>query len=248
MGNLFLSLIVALATVPAFCNGTGDIHTFAKVGDSITAEHFYLYPVGNLQEVVFDGTTDYLYPDVLYYNPSFGRESKAAVPGFRTYDLLQPDVNCDGKTFLACEYDEINPRYAVIMIGTNDPANWLDEGFSEYNYREILKYTVSRGIIPVLTTIPPNINKDVLPFNAMVRKLAKEKGYTLIEYHDEMTKIPYLGLRADAVHPSVPPTGSAAQLNAYGLQYGYPLRNLLTLQALHYLRLKCDPKWTLTSD
>ena len=52
-----------------------------------------------------------------------------------------------------------NPRYLVIMMGTNDAAYGTDQAAVNLfisNYTTILNNCVSAGIIPVVVLIPPN--------------------------------------------------------------------------------------------
>lgn len=223
--------------VTTVCGWSGDTRSFAKVGDSIT------YSISNLnvldtENVVLDKQDVKLWDAVGYFrHSSFGRSSIAGVPGITSEGLL--DGRCNGQSVVQCEYDRMNARTALIMIGTNDPAGWVDSGFSKANINTLLKYTLDRGMVPVLYTIPFDVNKDVVPLNKQIRELAYTYNVYLVDYYTQMEKLPNHGLGDDGIHPSKPPVGLEANLTYPLLVYGYSLRNELTLKALEDIRQYC---------
>jgi hypothetical protein len=54
-----------------------------------------------------------------------------------------------------------------------------------------------------------------------------------VDFRALMDAAPNRGLGEDGMHPSVPPDNNPANFSANNLQYGYALRNLLTVQALY---------------
>lgn len=195
-----------------------DAERFSKVGDSITHSHEYLYPLGegNYNLGQWAGFSD----EVVRYQASFTRESLAAYPGWTSFDSVRT---------IGSEYDAWDPQIAFIMIGTNDSPLWVDSGQYESNLREIVRYTLSRNIQPVLFTIPPRGGRDVKPYNDIVWRTATEYHVPVIDYYSGMLGLVNWGLREDMVHPSVPQDGKVAFFDPEHLYYGYNLRNFLTV-------------------
>lgn len=190
-------LLVLAALVPAYCGyAAGNPLAHATVGDSITVEN--------------------------------GGQSYAAASGYSTWDVLHPDripePPCSGLSPLACEYNQTNPRISLIQIGSNDPAEWTATWFSMNNIREIVGLTAERGILPVLYTVPENVNKPVEPLNEFIRALALEQGLPLIDLNVWLSSLPNSGLREDGVHLSIE---------------GNELRTLLTSQLVDFVYTAC---------
>jgi hypothetical protein len=90
-------------------------------------------------------------------------------------------------------------------------------------------------------TIPPRTNKQSLGqlaplMNSVVRGLAQGRQVLLVDYYREMQKLPEFGLSTDGVHPNVATGKKACDLTEDGLQFGYNLRNALSLQSLDRVR------------
>ena len=101
------------------------------------------------------------------------------------------------------------------------------------NYREtmrrIVQFSLDRGILPILTTLPVLAGKDVEPYNAAIRGLALEREIPLIDLSAALAALPNQGLAPDGIHLSwVEPAVFEPQY----LRHGMTVRNLLTLQAL----------------
>lgn len=232
---IFVVLVLTASTTPrAYCGWAGDVRSFARVGDSISESHAYMHPLANADKVQIEPALNHLWASIGYFRQaSFERSSVAAVPGIHSQGLLDP-ARCNGVSLIQCEYDQINPRTALIMVGTNDPAEWATSGFSQHNIETIVKYTLDRGIVPVLFTIPKNINKDISPLNLFITQLAYKYGLYLIDSSS-------VAISADGVHPSVAPVGLEAVLQPELYGYGQTMRNRDSLIALDYLRKSC--KW-----
>jgi hypothetical protein len=173
---------------------------------------------------------------------SFANPSLAAKGGWAAADVLDPGAASDecgpGETPLACEYRLTRPAVALIMLGTNDVRATPPEAY-EQTMRAIVETTLRLAIIPVLSTIP-DLQRDwavgrVAPLNDTLRQLARDYDVPLVDYAAAMQLLPNSGLSFDGVHPSTPPDGLSAHFTPENLQYGYTLRNLLTLQVLDQL-------------
>lgn len=218
---------------------------FAKVGDSITVGQRFLYPIGDGKYQLGDHT--YLQPVIEAFlrtpvrkGNSFNNPTVAAAVGWAAYNVLSTrnadPYQCDvGESPLVCEYRTIQPSIAFIMFGTNDVGYRSKDEYT-HDMTEIISQSMKWGVIPVLTTIPPQprVNDRVLAFNAIVRDLAANNNLPLIDFATAMNDLPNSGLAYDHVHPSWPPGDDelAAYFTPENLRYGYTVRNLLTLQML----------------
>jgi hypothetical protein len=220
---------------------------FAKVGDSITAAAPFSKPMAGIVDY---GAYGYLQPTVAYFNASgsWSAESAAARGGYTSTQLLMPELaptGCDGVSSLECEYNRIHPSYAVILIGTNDAVTLRQIPIAEsrVSIGRIIEITLDRGIIPILTTIPPNnrpqYSPNVVPFNEMLSDLATIYRIPLLDYYSAMLLLPNRGMSPDKLHPSTADRALWAALDL-SHEYGYNLRNLLTVNALRRVREAVD--------
>jgi hypothetical protein len=214
-------------------------NAFSKVGDSITASPYFLTPLG-AGNYRLEQYSD-LSGAVTFFSGSFAAASVAAVPGWTADKVLNPDYAnkgiCGTDTPLICEYKRTRPAIAIIMFGTNDSGSGTTGPFENY-MRQILQTTIDMGIVPVLSTIPPKpINQDqdvrVNLFNTSIRSLAAQYQIPLIDYYSTMVNLPNQGISSDKLHPSFPPGGATCVFTSDNLQYGYTMRNLITLQAIN---------------
>jgi hypothetical protein len=222
-----------------------NLVVFTKVGDSITVGERFLYPFGNGKYQLGDHT--YLQPviDAFLQTPvrkgnSFNNPSVASAIGWAAYNVLAPrnadPYQCEaGESPLVCEYRIIQPSIAFIMLGTNDVGYRTQDEYA-HDMSEIVSQSMEMGVIPILTTIPPQprVADRVAAFNTILRDLAANNNLPLIDFAAAMSELPGNGLAYDNVHPSWPPGDDelAAYFTPDNLRYGYTVRNLLTLQML----------------
>jgi hypothetical protein len=219
--------------------------TFSKVGDSITDYPEFLVPVGHGAAILDQYA--YLQPVIEHFSTqfstvrgwtgnSFTNDSAAAVGGWTSGDILDPyhtDVFCGGGYApLRCEYWLTRPAIALIMIGSNEPAENVASGVYEQNLNAIVDMSIDLGVIPVLFTIPWNSYRDPRPYNEVIARVARSHSTPLVDYWSVMETLPNHGISADGLHPSASPGGNTADFTPEGLQYGYNVRNLLALQVL----------------
>jgi LysM repeat protein len=220
-------------------------NVFSKVGDSITVSSAFMTPFGTYayslhEHAHLQGVIDYYSASWARTHNSFANESLAAGVGWTSWRLIDagegdPDFCNPDENPLECEYRWVRPSVAIIMSGTNDVPGTEPDSY-EYPLREMIKTSLTNGVIPVLTTIPPmhrnGVESRVLAYNQVVADLSREFGIPMIDYWTAMQGLPGDGLSSDGVHPSLAPGGENGDLSQEYLAYGYPLRNLLTLQAL----------------
>jgi peptidoglycan/LPS O-acetylase OafA/YrhL/lysophospholipase L1-like esterase len=237
MSPISADIAAELARIAALAPGAEQV--FAKVGDSITATPSFLS--------CFDTATDLaghteLGEPLGYFRAGnaagatpYGRISTAATGGWTTADVL-----AGSPAALDRELAAIDPRYAVILLGTNDLrfGRTLDAFGSDL--WTIVDRARSRGAIPILSTIPeqhgdPAAAAQVAVFNRIIRAIAQGRSLPLIDLHLALSGLPGDGIGPDGIHPLASPDGACA-LSASALGYGYNQRNLLTLQALDRAR------------
>lgn len=220
--------------------------TFAKVGDSITESTNFLHPIGvgmynlgsftDLQAVINHFAAGRIGSD-----NSFTRNSAAAGVGWAAASVLDSHFTDSAECLpdeipLDCEYRIVRPSIALIMFGTNDVGYQAPEVFRA-NIDRIVRTSVERGVIPILSTIPYRADYEdaVRRFNAIITEVAFAHYIPLWDYGSAMDNLPDRGLSFDGVHPSEGPRGydGAANFASENLNYGYVIRNLTALQMLN---------------
>lgn len=217
---------------------------FSKVGDSLTVSRRFLHPFGIGD--YHTSTYDYLDNVITAYSEtnarsgnSFVNPSLSAGEGWSANAVLNSDYADEayclpGEMPLFCEYRLVRPSIAIIMLGTNDAGFRTGHEFKQ-DMKTIIRYTEGLGIIPLLSTIPnrPDVERQVLLFNDIIRQLAFDHELPLVELYQETAYLPNYGLTFDNVHLSSPPSGQSASFDPVNLQYGYTIRNFLTMEKLY---------------
>ena len=227
---------------------------FAKVGDSATVNRGFLQCLGGralasdapltVPGVDLDGRS-YLRGTIAAFararaggRDPFRRDSRAARVGFSARHVL------DGRNSpLLQELREISPRFAVVMLGSNDVEGRSPGRFAE-RMVQLIDSLLSRGVIPIVTTVPDRrddaaANAFVGEYNLILAAVAKAREVPVIDLHEALSRLPNGGLASDGVHPSVLiDHGHLApcDFSARGLRFGHNVRNLLTIEMLHALR------------
>jgi hypothetical protein len=171
---------------------------------------------------------------------SFITASQAAHSAFTSAIVLEgsnftnPEFCQPGEVPLDCEYRLNKPAVSVIMFGVVDVLLMTPQQFNNY-MRYIVKYTMDRGIVPVLSTAAENASNPSKSqqFNQIVARIANEKSLPLINLSAALAPLPNKGMDPDGIHLSRPADHSQTGFfTGDNLQYGYTMRNLVTLQAL----------------
>ncbi len=221
---------------------------FSKVGDSISRNPVFLYPVGvgGLQL----GTHAYLQPTVDFFtrttartHNSFANDSFAVRSGWTSGDVLSAanaPGECGGASPLVCEYQQTRPAVAMIMLGTNDILRGVPLATFQANMQAIISTSIDMGVIPVISTIPDldgAAGGQVIAFNNTIRALASANATPLWDYWSVLQSLPNRGLSSDGIHPSFDPaTGQTAIFDSYYMTFGYNVRNLTALVVLDTVR------------
>ncbi len=221
---------------------------FTKLGDCMTDTPHFLAPLGdgnyvlgehsNLAQVIarFQDTPA---RQGRWQQNAFLTPSLAAAGGFNVASPLDPTWSdpawCRAEESpLACELRVANPAFAVIMFGTND-VNTTDLSSFDFYLRTVISQTLDAGVIPLLSTFPPrpeNPEKS-RQINQIVVRVAQDYQIPLVNLARALDGLPHRGVNPeDTTHLTLPPDGRADVFTPEGLQYGFNVRNLLTLQAL----------------
>jgi hypothetical protein len=120
-------------------------------------------------------------------HPDGGR-SYTACGGIRAEEML-----AGGKQKmppLAKILDTYKPRMVVLMLGTNDASAGRTVEAYQRDMAKCVDLMLERGIIPILSTIPPHIGqaKRAEAYNEALRELAKKREIPLIDYEKEILK------------------------------------------------------------
>lgn len=220
--------------------GAANEHVFAKIGDSITVSTSFLDCFDGTR-FDLDGRTDlettrafFAAADTGGGVSPFSRTSLCATVGWSASAAL-----AGAPRPIDAELDAITPRYASVMFGTNDVGFRTPFAFAE-NMLDITDTLLDRGVIPVLSSIPPRdddptADASVPLFGWLVRGIAQGRQVPFVDLHRAMLPLAAHGLGPDHVHPNAY-SGGACVLTAAGLGYGYDQRNLLVLEALDRAR------------
>jgi hypothetical protein len=213
---------------------------FSKVGDCETYSPYFLAPF-DLKETGYRlGTYSSLESAISVYVGSFERASEAADPGASVAWALSPlwadpAVCRSGETPLICEIRLHKPAIALVMFGTNDVNTSSREGF-EANLRRLLDLAIANNVVPVLVTKADNLEGDG-SVNAIIARVAHEYDIPLLNMWRAMQTLPSGGLMDDGIHLTYAQPYFDLPEN---MQMGWPVRNLVTLQMLEFLRSELE--------
>ncbi len=223
---------------------------FSKVGDCMTASVEYFlgvfeadYDLGDYDDL--QRVLDYFAVPARageFAENSFSNPGLATTSGYNTasvQDALWADPEwCDaGESPLACEFRVSKPAFALIMFGTNDVL-FFEPDFFDYNLRLIVLASIENNTLPILYTVPwrPEFPEKITLFNQIIVDIAQDYDVPLVNLYRAIADLPNQGVdEAEPIHLSIPETGTAGQFTPENLQYGYTVRNLLTLQTLDLL-------------
>lgn len=224
---------------------------FSKIGDCMTASYeYFLGPFGDDTYTLGD---DYAHLEgvINYFDEparsegfeqnSFNNPGLATASGFNTasvLDSLWADPNwCEAnESPLGCEYRLSQPIFSMIMFGTND-VMFFEADLFDFYMRSIILETIENGTVPILYTIPtrPEFPEKTYEFNQVIIKLAEDYDLPLVNLWLAIQDLPFEGVdQLEPIHLSIPEDERAGDL-VNNLEYGYTVRNLITLQALDIL-------------
>ena len=213
-------------------------NAFSKVGDCQTSTDFFLVDFDYPDRYGLGEEYADLQATIDYYEGSFSRQSLAVKDGFNVAAVLSPlradPKKCEkGESPLACEYRTHKPSVAMISMETNFNQRSADD-YGKY-LRQIVEYTISLGIVPILATKADNTEGDYT-INAEIAKIANEYDIPMWNFWAAAYPLPNHGFDIglnDGFHLSFSRNffdKPGNMLNAW------PWRNLTALQALEAVR------------
>ncbi len=230
---------------------------FSKIGDCITAtpnflESFYRKDYALDRYVSLQKVIDYFSRVPARGNAaefdSFGNPGLAAISGFNAAGVLDP-IWSDPKwckadeSPLSCEYRVSKPAFALIMFGTNDLKSIKPDEYDFY-LRRVIVQTVNSGVVPILSTFPtqPGLTEKSVLYNQITAGIAVDYDLPLINLWLALEPLPNKGIDPEnPTHMTKPQSGQSASLAEADLQFGYNVRNLVTLQTLEAILKVVDP-------
>lgn len=225
-----------------------NAQVFSKIGDCMTASAEFLNPFGTgdydlgefaeLQAVVhyFDAVPARTEEAEVDFS-AFDNPGLSTASGFTTTSVLDstwsdPQWCNANESPLECEYRWSQPAFALVMFGTNDVL-FFDTATFDYYYRMIILETIEADIVPVLYTIPvrPEQPDRTDEFNRVVIRIAEDYDLPLVNLFAAVNDLPDNGVDpVEPIHLSFPEDDQTGNLTEDYLQYGYNMRNLVTLQ------------------
>ena len=212
---------------------------FAKVGCSITASPRFMRCLAEDEADL--GPFERLWPALVHFGGGdaagtdpFRRVSKAAWPGWSVANVLAGGDHSP----LEAELSALDPRFALVMFGTNDIERGDVADFGRRLWRLVDRLT-DGGVIPILSTIPPRADRplvgaEVARYNGVIRGLAQGRRVPLIDLNRALRFLPGAGLTRDGVHLDTfrrEKQLAACDFTEAALKHGYNTRNLLNLAA-----------------
>jgi hypothetical protein len=173
-----------------------DPHAFSKVGDcqSIPEAFFGVYDKPG--QYSLGDQYQYLQETIDYYKGSFGRISQSVRGGFNAAAVLLPmwaDPNAcnSGETPVECEIRIHKPTIVIISLEV-----WFKgrtpETYAGY-LRQIIEYSISKGVLPVLATKADNVEGDN-SINYTIASLAYEYDIPLWNFWLAVQPLPDHGI------------------------------------------------------
>ncbi len=227
---------------------------FSKLGDCMTENEFFMGPISTDKFEL--GEHAALKPTIEHFlgvpmraasdkgseawkQDSFATVGLASAGGYNVAGPLDPTWSnpqwCSAnESPLTCEYRLSKPAFAIIMFGTND-VPVTDLPTFDFYLRTIVSSTIDAGVIPILNTFPTR-PEDVAKsnqLNQIVVKIAQDYNVPLVNLNRALAALPNQGVNpGDTTHLSAPADKRVDVFTKQNLQYGFTLRNLVTLQAL----------------
>lgn len=224
--------------------GADDL-VLMKVGDSNSVNNNMVKCFAEPAKVNLDGRTE-LQATIDYFNmklvagaPSFARDSLATEVGRTASWAISGNPSP-----MAQEISAINPRFALVSYGTNDMqqgATHLSALFPFYdNYTALLDELMGQGIIPIVTGLPPRGDNATATdwahtYNDVSRAIAEARQVPYIDLLQATEDLPSMGLVGDGLHGNAAPDGACVFTDG-GLDYGFNMRNYLTIDTLDRVR------------
>jgi hypothetical protein len=178
------------------------------------------------------GIYGYLQPVIDYFAGSHSRQGVAVRRGFHSWSVMDPlwadkEVCEPNETPIACEIRIHNPSIIFIRLGSNDRG--VPAGFDQ-NVRQIVEYTIEKGVLPVIGTKADRFEGDSNINNILLRQIAADYALPLWDFDLVAGTLPGRGLYTDDVHLTI--YYAHDYTSPVALQRGHSVHNLTALMAL----------------
>ena len=207
-----------------------DPRAFSKVGDStIENPHF----LARFDEKPYNlGSYTRLQGAIDYFAGSFARQGMAVQRGLHSWTVFDPmwadPIYCEpNESVIACEFRVHRPSIVLVRLGSNDSG--IPEAF-EKNLRQLVEYSLAKGVIPVLGTKADRFEGPGNTNNQIIRRVAADYQVPLWDYDRVAQTLPNNGLRDDGIHMTYFYEHDYTLPNA--LQTGHGVHNLTALMML----------------
>jgi len=207
-----------------------DPQAFSKVGDCQSVPQFFLADFDTPSNYDLGSRTDLL-ATIHNFAGSFSRDSAAVNHGFNVASVLSsiwsnPAVCDTSETPLECEYRLHKPSIVIISMETW----WSGRSAKFYadDLRQIVKFWVDHGVVPILATKADDLEGDG-SVNAAIAQIADEFDVPLWNFWLAVQTLPNHGIGADGFHLTFTRNFFDRPQN---LWTGWSVRNLTALEAL----------------
>ncbi|MFC2064839.1 hypothetical protein ACFLXB_07065 [Chloroflexota bacterium] len=209
-----------------------DPHAFSKVGDCQNIPESFLGIYDRSGAYDLTDQFQYLQDSIDFFAGSFSRESQAVRGGFTAPSVLLPlwadPVACNsGETPLECEIRIHNPSILILSM-----EFWFQgrtpESYAGY-MRQIIDYTLSKGVLPVLATKADNVEGDH-SINLTIAQLAYEYDIPLWNFWRSVQNLPGQGIDWERDIVDGNPEGFHITVDAWNM------RSFTALQVLDAIR------------
>ncbi|MDP2964900.1 MAG: hypothetical protein Q8N39_02545 [Pelolinea sp.] len=149
---------------------------FSKVGDCQNLRSYFLGKFDHLDIYKFSWRIDDYLDTIENFKGSFDTDGQSTKFGFTAASPLSPlmadpEICLPDEAPLECELRLTRPSF--VLISLEFPFNGRSAGLYEQYLRQIIKYTISQGSVPILATKADNVEKDN-SINLTITKLAYE--------------------------------------------------------------------------
>jgi hypothetical protein len=158
------------------------------------------------------------------------------------------------------EIDAISPKYAIMHYGTNDMGMGSTYLSAVWKFGErmlnLMDSLIDQGIVPIVMGITPRgdsqmADRWVSTYNAVIRGLAQARQVPHIDLGLAVQPLKGFGLAGDGIHLNTYKENGAYRaciMTDAGLQFGFNVRNLVSLQALDAAHKCASDLWDAPDD
>jgi hypothetical protein len=209
-----------------------DPHAFSILGDCISLPDNFFGDLGKGPDFYKLGDYTSLEPAIEWFQDSFNRQSVTLGDGFNSASVLSPlwadPKRCENnESPMVCEYRIHHPSYAIVSLGTDD--KFTPPKVYKERMRQIVEYSLSKGIIPILATKADN-REGNYAFNRIMAELAYEYGIPLWNFWAAVQPLYLHGLADSHGHLTWADPDDFESPDS--LKRGVPVRSLTALQTL----------------